>query len=330
MEVLKAGWEMNEKIANSRIVNFVFKEKLHVLLFVIIIGMFGLGEIVSKGFLSYDHVGAVLRTAAFLAIVSIGQTIAILIAGIDLSVGALITMGNVFTCMFINGSNPNTIWALPVIFLLGALFGCLSGLGVAYLKISPLVMTLAIASLVTGITLIFSQGAPKGLASPILRYIGVGSFLGLIPVIIVVWTTLSVIFILLLRATVFGRKIYYIGANERAAYLSGIKVNLIKTIAYSISGASATLTGSLMAGYTQTAFLGIGNEYILWSIAAVVIGGTPLTGGKGSYLGTIAGAIILVLLESILIVMKMPEAGRRIANGVIILIMISIYFRKRT
>lgn len=321
---------MNERTVSSKIVDFVLKEKLLILLFVIIIVMFGLGEIVSKGFLSYDHIGAVLRTASFLAIVSIGQTITILVAGIDLSVGTLITMGNVFTCMFINGSNLNTLWALPVIILLGALFGYFNGLGVAYLKISPLVMTLAIGSLVTGITLIFSQGAPKGLASPILRYIGVGNVLDLIPVIIVVWIVLSALFIFLLRATVFGKKIYYIGANEKAAYLSGVKVNLIKTIAYSISGASATLTGALMAGYTQTAFLGIGNEYILWSIAAVVIGGTPLTGGKGSYLGTIAGAIILVLLESILIVMKMPEAGRRIANGIIILIMISIYFRKKS
>ncbi|MBW2120834.1 MAG: ABC transporter permease [Deltaproteobacteria bacterium] len=315
---------------NEKIVGFVVKEKLLILLLVIIVVMFGVGEIVSKGFLSYDHVGAVLRTASFLAIVSIGQTITILIAGIDLSVGALITMGNVFTCMFINGSNFNTLWAFPAIILLGALFGCFNGLGVAYLKISPLVMTLAIGSLVTGITLIFSQGAPKGLASPILRYIGVGNLLDLVPVIIVVWIFLSALFIFLLRSTVFGRKIYYIGANEKAAYLSGVKVNSIKTIAYSISGASAALTGALMAGYTQTAFLGIGNEYILWSIAAVVIGGTPLTGGKGSYLGTMAGAVILVLLESILIVMKMPEAGRRIANGIIILIMISIYFGRKS
>jgi len=279
---------------NEKIVGFVVKEKLLILLFVIIVVMFGVGEIVSKGFLSYDHVGAVLRTASFLAIVSI------------------------------------TLWAFPAIILLGALFGCFNGLGVAYLKISPLVMTLAIGSLVTGITLIFSQGAPKGLASPILRYIGVGNLLDLVPVIIVVWIFLSALFIFLLRSTVFGRKIYYIGANEKAAYLSGVKVNSIKTIAYSISGASAALTGALMAGYTQTAFLGIGNEYILWSIAAVVIGGTPLTGGKGSYLGTMAGAVILVLLESILIVMKMPEAGRRIANGIIILIMISIYFVRKS
>jgi len=320
---------MNKDIKNSRIANFILQQRVIILLFVLIIVMFILGEVVSKGFLTYEHICAVLRTASFLGIVSIGQTIAILTGGIDLSVGPLITMGNVFTCMFINGLNSNTLWALLVIVLLGAFFGFFSGLGVAYLKISPLVMTLAVGSLVTGITLIFSQGAPKGLASPILRYIGVGSILNLLPVIILVWIVLSVFFILLLNSSTFGRKIYYIGANEEAAFLSGIKTNLVKSLAYSISGASATLTGALMAGYTQTAFLGIGNEYILWSIAAVVIGGTSLTGGKGGYFGTIAGAIILVLLESILTVMRIPEAGRRIANGTIILILISIYFSQK-
>jgi ribose transport system permease protein len=292
--------------------------------------LFIVGEVVSAGFLSFEHVGAVLRTASFLGIVSIGQTITILIAGIDLSVGAMITMGNVFTCMFINGLDGNTLWAFTVVILLGAFFGACNGLGVAYLKISPLVMTLAIGSLVTGITLIFSQGAPKGLASPILRFIGVGSVLNGVPFIVILWLAISVFFIVLLRATAFGRKIYYVGANERAAYLSGVKVNQVVIIAYAISGVSAVLTGALMAGYTQTAFLGIGNEYILWSITAVVIGGTALTGGKGGYLGTIAGSILLVLLESLLTVIRMPEAGRKIATGLIILIMISIYFRSKT
>jgi ribose transport system permease protein len=310
-------------------VSAVVGNKIILLLFALIIGLFVLGEIVSSGFLAFDHVGAVLRTASFLGIVAIGQTIVILTAGIDLSVGPLITMGNVFTCMFMNGLNENTLWSLLAIVALGALFGTLSGLGVTLLNISPLVMTLAIGSLVTGVTLIFSHGAPKGLASPILRYLAVGSVFGGIPIVVIIWIVLGIFIIIFLRFSTFGRKLYYVGANERAAFMSGVRVKRVKTIAYSISGATACLTGALMAGYTHTAFLGIGNEYTLWSITAVVIGGTALTGGKGGYLGTMAGAVILVLLESILTVMKMPEAGRRIATGVIILIMISIYFSRR-
>ena len=308
---------------------FVLNNKIMLLLFALIIALFVFGEIVSGGFLTFDHVGAVLRTASFLGIVAIGQTIVILTAGIDLSVGPLITMGNVFTCMFMNGLNENTLWSLLAIIALGLLFGTLSGLGVALLHISPLVMTLAIGSLVTGVTLIFSHGAPKGLASPVLRFISVGTVFGGIPIVVVIWIALGIFIIFFLRSSTFGRKIYYVGANERAAFMSGVRIKRVKTIAYSISGATACLTGALMAGYTHTAFLGIGNEYTLWSITSVVIGGTALTGGKGGYLGTMAGAVILVLLESILTVMKMPEAGRRIATGVIILIMISIYFSRR-
>ena len=274
--------------------------------------------------------GAILRTASFLGIVAIGQTLVVLTGGIDLSVGPIITMGNVFICMFMNGVDANNIWSLSAIILLGLAFGSVNGLGVTYLRISPLVMTLAVGSLVTGFTLIFSQGAPKGLASPFLRGVGVGNLFDLIPTIVVIWAVLSACVIALLGSSVYGRKLYYTGANLKAATLSGIRVRFVKIIAYSLSGACAVLSGALMAGYTRTAFLGIGNEYTMWSIAAVVVGGTSLTGGKGGYVGTIAGAIILVLLESLLTVMNIPEAGRRIANGLIILIMITIYFRKRS
>jgi ribose transport system permease protein len=180
-------------------------QNILILLAGLIIALFILGEIISPGFTSFSHIGAILRTASFLGIVSIGQTLTILTAGIDLSVGPLITMGNVFTCILINGLDANTLWVIAAIILFGAVFGALNGLGVTYLKISPLVMTLAVGSLVTGITLIFSHGAPKGLASPILRFIGVGSIVGGIPVIVIAWMILGFFVILLQRSTIFGR-----------------------------------------------------------------------------------------------------------------------------
>lgn len=308
---------------------FVSRNRVTFFLFLLVIVLFLIGEVVSRGFLGYQHIGDILRAASFLGIVAIGQTLVVLAAGIDLSVGPLITMGNVFICMLMNGLDANNFWAFAVLILLGLVFGALSGLGVAYLRISPLVMTLAVGSLVTGITLIYSKGAPKGFASPMLREIGVGYILNSIPIIVVIWIVLSIVTIVLLNFSVYGRKLIHVGANANAANLSGINVRLIKTIAYAISGASAVLSGVFMAGYTQTAFLGIGNQYTMWSITAVVIGGTSLMGGKGGYPGTIAGAIILILVGSILTLLHIPEAGRRIAEGLIILIMITIYFRKR-
>lgn len=319
---------MNREMSRLKMSDFISQNKLILILYFLIVGMFIFGETLTKGFLTHDHIYAILRTASFLGIVSIGQTMVILTGGIDLSVGPLITMGNVFACMLINGMDSNTFWAILGVVLLGMIFGCFSGLFVSYLSISPLVITLVTGSLVTGITLIFSQGAPKGLASPLLRFMGVGSLFNIFPMIIIIWIILSFLTILFLNFSVFGRKIYYIGANEKAALFSGIKTKLLKTLVYSISGGTAALTGTLMAGYTQTAFLGIGNEYIMWSIATVVIGGTSITGGKGGYLGTIAGAILFILLESILTIVNIPEAGRRIANGAIILILINIYYKQ--
>jgi ribose transport system permease protein len=307
---------------------FASRNRMTILLYLLVVVLFVIGEIVSKGFMSPQHIGTILRTASFLGIAAIGQTLVILTGGIDLSVGPLITMGNVFICMLMNGKDANNLWTIAVIILIGIAFGVINGLGVNYLRISPLVMTLAVGSLVTGFTLIYSQGAPKGESSPLLHQIGVGFLFGSIPIMVVVWALMIPVVIFLLQWTVYGRKLMYCGANPKAANLSGINVPVVKTIAYVISGVTAILSGVFMAGYTEQAFLGIGNDYVMWSITAVVIGGTSLTGGKGGYVGTIAGAIIMVLLEAILTVIRIPEAGRIIANGLIILIMIAIYFRK--
>jgi ribose transport system permease protein len=301
--------------------------QLYLLLGSIIVLLFLIGQAVAGGFLTLTHAGSVLRTAAFLGIVAIGQTLVILIAGIDISVGAVITMGNVLACMMINGSNAATIWAVPAVLAIGATIGLFNGVLIAYAGIHPMVMTLASGSLTTGMVLIVSKGAPKGLASPVLQYVATRSVGGL-PLVVGVWLLLSIGTVILLAHTTYGRRVYFLGANERTAFLSGVRTRRVMLVAYIISGVSAALTGTLMAGYTQTAFLGIGNEYTLWSIAAVVVGGTALSGGKGGYVGTFLGAVILALLESVLTVVRMPEAGRQIANGLIIILMIAVHYSR--
>ena len=215
-----------------------------------------------------------------------------------------------------------------MVLAIGALFGLLNGLGISFLKISPLVMTLATSSLVSGVMLISINGAPRGVASPVLEKIGAGSTLGM-PSIVWVWLIATVVTLLFLRKTVLGRKIYHMGMNSVAAKFTGIKVRGLRTLVYVLSGAFSAVTGFLLAGNTSRAFLGSGTEYTMWSITAVVIGGTAMTGGVGGYLGTAIGAIILIMLEGILTVVQIPEAGRRMANGIIVLIMIMITTEKR-
>lgn len=306
--------------------SIVFREAKSLLLLFLIAFLFFIGDHISSGFMSYRHAWIILRTASFIGVTAIGQTLVVLTGGIDLSLGALITMGNVLVCMLTNGQDSNTLWALPLLLFIGACCGALNGIGISVFRISPMVMTMAIGAIITGLTLVVSQGSPKGQVGSTLRFIGVGSMFGL-PITVWLWLFLTLIVIVMLHRTTFGRRIYYVGANETAAVFSGINVRNTKIVCYAISGVSAMITGAMMAGYTETAFLGIGTEYTLSSITAVVLGGTSMAGGKGSYMGTVLGAVLLALIESLLTVANIQEAGKKIVGGLVILTIITLYYR---
>ena len=310
------------------VIDVLRQNKIIVLLLAVIVGMFIAGEILSSGFSSPAHIKDILRTASFVGLCAIGQTLVILTGGIDLTVGSLITMGQIYGCYFINGYDTNTWWALIVVLLIGAAFGLINGAGISFLNISPLVMTLATSSLVNGVMLISIHGAPRGVASPVLEKIGAGSSFGL-PSIVWVWLILTAATLIFLRKSVLGRKIYHLGMNPTAAKFTGIRTKGLRTLVYVISSTLSALTGFLLAGNTSRAFLESGSEYTMWSITAVVIGGTSMAGGIGGYLGTAAGAIIIIMLEGILTVVQIPEAGRKMANGIIVLVMIMIYYRNK-
>ncbi len=298
-----------------------------IFLWVAVFLLFMLGEGISRGFFTPSHIGAISRSAAFIGIAAIGQTLVVLTGGIDLSVGALISLGNVFACLLLDGKDANNLWVIPLILLLGLAIGTANGLGVAVLGISPMVMTMAIGVVTTGITLIYSKGAPKGYASPFLRSLGVGN-VGGVPIPVLVWLVLALLTLIILKLSVFGRSIYYVGANETSAVFTGVRVPLVKTAIYALSGLSAVFTGILYAGYTSTAFVDIGKDFTMQTITAVVIGGTAMTGGKGGYGGTIVGAVLFCLIESIMTLLRLPEAGRKIVNGLIIIALIMFYYRK--
>jgi len=315
------------KLPKSTIRDTGTQQKIILLLFAIIIGLFIIGELISPGFSSFKHFKDVVRTVSFVGVSAVGQTLVILTGGIDLTIGSLITMGQIFGCLFVKGDDANLLWAFLSILVLGGIFGIISVVGESYLKISPLVMTLAVSSLVDGVTLLVINGAPKGVASPILEKLGAGMTWGL-PTMMWIWIGISIITIVFLRKTIIGRQIYYVGTNVTAAKFSGIKINKVRVLVYVLSGICSALTGLLLAGNTSRAFLDIGKEYTMWTITAVVIGGTSMAGGSGGYLGTAAGAFIIITLEGLLTVVNIPEAGRKIAMGLIILIMIMIYYRR--
>jgi ribose transport system permease protein len=227
-----------------------------------------------------------------------------------------------------NGENGNIWLAALVVLAVGFGLGCVSGAGVAFFGMPPLVMTLAMGSVVQGLTLIYTGGQPKGRSAELLQVIGTGRTAD-IPHILIVWVVIAAIAIVLLSQTRWARLLYGIGENDLTARLSGARTRVIRTVAYGLSGAIAALAGLFLLGYTGTAYLDIGSKYVMPSIAAVVIGGVSMEGGKGKYAGVIAGAIVLTTLSSILVSLNTGEGGRQIVYGLVLLVLLGMYAKRK-
>lgn len=291
--------------------------------------LIALGAVVSNGFASFDHLLLILNLAAFLGLVSIGQTVVILSGGIDLSVSAVVTITGVVSATLMAGANDHLLSGILISCAIGAAIGLLNGVGVAYLKINPMVMTLGSTTIVQGLALLYTNGAPKGSAAPLLSAIASERFAGVVPLVLIIWAAFAVVIVLLLHRTVWGRWVYALGNSPKAAFYSGVNVRWTLISLYVISGLCAAAAGILLTGYTRTSYLNIGDPYQINSIAAVVVGGASILGGSGSYVGTIAGCIIMVLIQSILPILSVPEAGRRIISGCLILFLLLLYGRER-
>jgi ribose transport system permease protein len=285
------------------------------------------GQITSSEFLTFDHISVLLGVAAVLGIAAAGQTIVVLSAGIDLSVGAVISAAVVLTVQWTqNASSPVLI--VVAIIALGAAVGVLNGVGVSLLGISPLVMTLGMAAIVGGFVLVVTNGESGGQAAAGIQDAMTGKLLGL-PGTVWAWVVVAVLMIVLLRYSRLGRAVYAFGSNSRAARLAGLRPARTLVLVYAVAGAAAAAAGVVLAGYTGTGAYGIGNQYTLMSVAAVVVGGASILGGRGSYVGTIAGVVILAMLDDILTVADVAIAGRQIVQGLAILLILIVYGRER-
>lgn len=285
-----------------------------------------LGSLYSSNFLSPEYLLQQLKVASFLGVIAAGMMLVILLGHIDLSVPWVMTMGAMMACAA--AGFGSTVIAIPFGILCGMLFGLLNGFGVAYLRIPSMIVTLATNVVAQGLMVLYTGGfSPQDSAPEAMRWLATGYIVPGVPNAILVWAAVSVAIVFLLTRTTFGRSVYGIGNSERAAYLSGINTRRIVMIAFAVSGALSAFGGVLLAGYASKAAQAMGDAYLLPSIAAVVLGGTSILGGRGSYLGTVAGVILITLLQSILSVMQMPEAGRQIVYGIVITAMLLLYGR---
>jgi len=288
------------------------------------------GSLYSSSFLSPQYLLQQLKVASFLGVIATGMMIVILLGQIDLSVPWVVAVGGMMATAATGWGPVGAALAIPTGVGCGIALGIVSGLGVAYLRIPSMVVTLAVNAVAQGLMIVHTGGfSPQDSSSRAMRLLATGDLVLGIPNALLVWAIVGAGAVFLLTRTTFGRTVYAIGNRERAAYLSGARTRLVVMWAFALAGGLSAFGGVLLAGYASKAAQAMGDAYLLPAIAAVVLGGTSILGGRGSYLGTVAGVILITLLQSILSVMQMPEFGRHVAYGVVIVAMLLVYGRGR-
>lgn len=302
----------------------VYRTPLVLLVLIII------ASLISSDFLSFNNIMNIIRQVSVIGILAGGMTFVILTGGIDLSVGAILGLSGAISAFVLNGlaeagfnNLTATILAILIGLLVGLLSGVFNGLFITMGDLPPFIVTLATMTLFNGLLLVFTGGAPISIMNPLFRTIGKGRLLS-IPVPIFVLIIVYAIAFLVLHYTKFGRSTYALGGNKEAARLSGINVKKIELLVYSISGLLAGLGGVLLTARLGSGQPTAGSGYELDAIAAVILGGTSLSGGNGFVLPTIVGALILGILDNILVLMNVNPFISNVVKGVVILLAVLV------
>lgn len=296
-----------------------------IMLSVILVLLLVACEITSPGYLSAGRMGTILQFSAPLAFLAAGQTLVMLTAGIDLSVAATATAA---AYIMAGQASRGTGVALLIAILVGLVVGFINGVGVGVFRVNPLIMTLGMASIVSGYLTVSAQSFVTGvpLVPGFVRELAVGNLIGdAIPKSLLLWAPVAALILLGLRYSGYGRMLYAVGDNPLAVRLAGVRIWQVLLVVYILCSILAAIGGVLYVGVINAADLQLVSPYLLPSVAAVVIGGTSIFGGIGGYSGTILGAIILVVLDSLLTLLDASQAFKQILYGTIILLLAWLY-----
>ena len=288
--------------------------------------------IASPNFMQWSNIIGILLSTAVIGILALGATFVIITGGIDLSVGTVMTLSSVATGLIIATAGLPLIVGIVGGILTGAICGILCGLAITKLQIPPFIATLAMMMIAKGLALVLSGAKPIYFTDyPAFSKISLGNIIpGIdIPNAVIIFFALGIIAAILLSKTVLGRFTFAIGSNEEATKLSGINVNRWKIAIYGVAGAFTGIAGVLMASRLNSAQPALGQGYELEAIAAVVIGGTSLSGGKGTIVGTIIGALIMSVLTNGLRVLSIPQEWQTVVVGLVIILAVYMDILRR-
>jgi len=285
-----------------------------------LLALYIVSVILAPSMLSVSHLLNLMQVASFLGVVALGQTFVILAGGIDLSVSGVIMMTNILICYYMNGDIGNIFIALPICVAVAVAAGIINGLLITKLKVIPLICTLATSQILFGLALIFTGGIPRGSVGAQFSVIGTGRVFSVIPVSFLIWFALTAGLYLMLKKTVFGRQVYAVGANSRATWVAGISVTKATIKVYVVSALMAMVTGLLISAFVNIPSFGVGDPYALNSVAAVVVGGTLLTGGVGSVAATAGGVLFISQINALTNVLNVSTGGQLVIQAAIIII----------
>lgn len=312
---------------NTRV--FLKKNSSIILTFVIAFALLTFVSIVKVGYASEANLKVILISIAVLGLTALGQTFPILTGGMDLSIPWVFCIGGYLCAALTGGDNSKLIYAVPVVLMAGLIMGTFNGIGIAYIGIAPVIMTMASNIIFQGLLVGITGGTPGGSIPNIIKKIAT-SGIGIIGTLFVLWIIISLIAWIVLSKSPYGRKIYAVGNSETCSYFSGINVKFTKLSAYAICGMMAALAGMLYAGKLSQLYLGMGDTYQMASVSAVAIGGVSLIGGSGSYIGTMAGCFVIVILDGLLAAMNFSQGLQKIIYGIVLFLAVLISSRKKS
>ena len=305
-----------------------YKKTLIALVFIVLLYM--IGEITVGGFVSVHSIMQMIKFATYIALFALCQLLVICAGGdIDLSVGYVATLVAVLSAHILEGSNVQLWKGILIAVAVGGCIGLINGLLVSYVKLPSLVVTMGMANVAQGIVNVYSaKYGVGGSPSPILRTITTGS-VGVVPNIIWLLLICTAIAMIIFYKTKIGVLLKSIGFNALASYRCGLKVKVIRTIAFVASGIIAGCIGLLLLGNLGQAFKDMASQYVMPSIAAVVVGGVSLNGGEGNYINVVLGAMVLQTLTNLFVSYGLGDAGKWLGIGAILLLMLIFYVREK-
>jgi ribose transport system permease protein len=275
-------------------------------------------------FITWNQLSTTFLVAAPLGMIAAGQTLVMLTGGVDLSVAYTATAAAFATSW---QGNNGTVEGILAGLAVGLGIGLVNGIGVGVFRVNPLIMTLGTSSVTFGLLSIYAGRSFEKVVPDLVSTLGSDRFFDYLPANLILWTVLAALIVLGLRYTGYGRMLYAVGDNDVAARLAGVRTWQVLVVVYGLCGLFSAIGGLLLVGFTNNPDLGLASPYLLQSVAAVVIGGTSIFGGWGSYSGTIVGVLILTVLGSLLTLLDAEEWQRQVIYGSIIIVLTAIYAR---